>query len=47
MQPEDYKNLDGSGSDLVPNPQNEGEIVGALPLEMISKDGRRALGEEV
>lgn len=45
--PTDYKYLDGTGSKLVLSQQNERKMKGALPLESISTEGRRALGEGI
>lgn len=45
VPPDDYKFLDGTGSELVLSQQNERNMNGALPLETISDEGRRALGE--
>jgi hypothetical protein len=45
IPPDDYKYLDGTGSELVLSKQNERQMVGALPLETLSVEGRRALGE--
>lgn len=47
IPPDDYKYLDGMGDKLVLSTQNEREMVGALPLETLSAEGRRALGEGV
>lgn len=45
--PEDYKYLDGENEKMVPSTVNEREMVGALPIQSISAEGRRALGEGV
>ncbi|KAH6719744.1 duf1479 domain-containing protein [Leptodontidium sp. MPI-SDFR-AT-0119] len=45
--PEDYKYLDGTGSDLVLSQQNERKMKGALSLDKLSAEGRRGLGEVV
>lgn len=45
IPPDDYKYLDGSGSDLILSEVNEREMKGALPLEALSVEGRRGLGE--
>ena len=45
VPPDDYKYLDGTGSDLVISEQNERQMKGALQLNAISAEGRRALGE--
>ena len=47
VAPDDYKFLDGMADEMVPNRQNERLMVGALPLESLSAEGRRALGEGV
>ncbi len=44
LPPEDYKYLDGTGSELVLSEQNERKMKGALSLDSISAEGRRALG---
>lgn len=45
--PEDYKLLDGTGAEAILSTQNERKMVGALPIESISAEGRRALGEGI
>lgn len=45
VPPEDYKYLDGAGSELVLSQQNERKMKGAMALDDISLEGRRALGE--
>lgn len=45
IPPDDYKYLDGTGKDLVLSKQNERKMIGALPIETLSAEGRRALGE--
>ncbi|EXJ80599.1 hypothetical protein A1O3_06882 [Capronia epimyces CBS 606.96] len=45
--PDDYKYLDGTGTELVLSKQNERNMIGALPIDTISAEGRRALGEGV
>jgi hypothetical protein len=45
VPPDDYKYLDGTGSDLILNELNERHMKGALQLNEISAEGRRALGE--
>lgn len=45
--PDDYKYLDGEHDKLVASTINERKMVGALPIESISVEGRRALGEGV
>jgi hypothetical protein len=45
VPPEDYKYLDGTGSKLVFSKQNERNLKGAMPLDLLSAEGRRALGE--
>ncbi|CZR57752.1 uncharacterized protein PAC_07641 [Phialocephala subalpina] len=45
VPPEDYKYLDGAGSELVLSQQNERKMKGALSLDDISVEGRRALGD--
>ncbi len=45
VPPEDYKYLDGTGSELVLSQQNERKMKGAMSLDDISVEGRRALGE--
>ncbi|RDW82988.1 hypothetical protein BP5796_04479 [Coleophoma crateriformis] len=47
IPPDDYKYLDGTGSELVLSKQNERELKGALSLDLISAEGRRGLGEGV
>jgi hypothetical protein len=47
IPPDDYKIYDGQGDGLELNTQNEREMVGALPFDSISVEGRRALGEGV
>jgi hypothetical protein len=47
IPPDDYKYLDGTGSELVLNEQNERKMKGALSLDGISVEGRRGLGEGV
>lgn len=44
---DDYKYLDGKGSELVLSTQNERKMKGALPLDALSAEGRKALGEGV
>lgn len=45
VPPEDYKYLDGTGSELVLSQQNERLMKRAMDLSEISVEGRRALGE--
>ncbi|KAF2715557.1 DUF1479-domain-containing protein [Pleomassaria siparia CBS 279.74] len=45
IPPDDYKLLDGVNGDSIANTQNERDMVGALSLDRISVEGRRALGE--
>lgn len=45
IPPDDYKFLDGTGTEKVLSKQNERLMRGALPLEAISAEGRRGLGE--
>lgn len=45
IPPDDYKYLDGTGSELVLSKQNERKMKGALPLDALSAEGRRGLGE--
>ncbi len=45
IPPEDYKFLDGVGSELVLSELNERKMKGAMSLDEISPEGRRALGE--
>lgn len=47
IPPDDYKYLDGTGSELVLSKQNERLMKGALSLDAISAEGRRGLGEGV
>ncbi|KAK5112065.1 hypothetical protein LTR85_011646 [Meristemomyces frigidus] len=47
IPPDDYKYLDGTGSKLVLNGQNERKLKGALPLDTVSAEGRRGLGEGI
>ncbi|KAH7418461.1 duf1479 domain-containing protein [Cadophora sp. MPI-SDFR-AT-0126] len=47
VPPEDYKFLDGTGSELVPSQQNERKMKGALSLDEISAEGRKGLGEAI
>ena len=42
---EDYKYLDGTGSELVLSKQNERTMKGALLVEDLSTKGRRGLSE--
>lgn len=43
--PEDYKYLDGSGSELILSTLNERKLKGALSLDGLNPEGRRGLGE--
>ena len=45
--PDDYKYLDGTGDKLVLSEQNERKMIGALSIDTLSAEGRRALGEGV
>ena len=45
VPPDDYKYLDGTGSGLILSEQNERKMKGALQLNEISAEGRKALGE--
>jgi hypothetical protein len=47
IPPDDYKYLDGSGKDLVLSTQDERKMKGALSIETLSFEGRRALGQGV
>jgi hypothetical protein len=47
VPPEDYKFLDGVGSELVLSQVNERNMKGVLDLDEISAEGRRGLGEIV
>ncbi|PVH72108.1 duf1479 domain-containing protein [Cadophora sp. DSE1049] len=47
VPPEDYKYLDGTGSELVLSQQNERKMKGALSLDEISAEGRKGLGEAI
>lgn len=47
VPPEDYKYLDGAGSELILSTLNERKLKGALSLDSISLEGRRGLGEGV
>ena len=45
VPPDDYKYLDGTGPEPILSEQNERKMRGALLLETISAEGRRALGQ--
>ncbi|RDW74213.1 hypothetical protein BP5796_07655 [Coleophoma crateriformis] len=45
--PDDYKYLDGTGSELVLSKQNERKMKGAFPLDALRAERRRGLGEGV
>lgn len=45
IPPDDYKFLDGLADAMTPNTQNERMMKGAMPIESISVEGRRGLGE--
>jgi hypothetical protein len=47
IPPEDYKYLDGAGSELALSTVNERTMKGAMSLDSISAEGRRGLGEGV